>query len=755
MKVKFSLISALLLSALLGQAQTTFQLEYTPPNNSNLSSRMHRGIDVKDVGNGYVFNIFTYEPIAGTFASQTNQYLAKVDANGNPLWTRTTGLATGETAEKSSLGLSNNGELFCIGGYDGTEGTAMSRYSSNGSFVDGWFFNAPCTDSESSTEGIPLGNDDIIKLSDQCYVSSNPADLIRTSDNGFLIGGHANFRNSLLVGSTKISFPYFAKTLPDGSIDWIKVYDLGVIGQDGDEGRIVTSVAEISNTDIALSFRVIETSEGVTDRTELLFADASGNPGPASSGTWYLKRNDRTVTDHIKLESIPNGNLLGIMNQFSIEKENIVHNGIFELDPSELIHTIGAPAINAIVKSHFWTDEMGQTLQIADVYVTNDDHFMATGYRLFGPEQKKEPILMRINRDYEVVWAKAYRAANRSEGSNARGNAVSLASDGGWIITGDVNQDYANSTVLLIKTGPEGESECTIDIATFRHDLDVVAYFVNEIGNVIDATSTEPNFPFEGSFTYNQTNHCCTFELDIAGENYLPTHLCPGESYTYYLPAGTSYQVTRNGVLISSNNQFILDQDGFYQIEVVDSNGCLGRQEFDVYFHPDVFVSIVQPPIVCNYGDNSFQISASPAGGVWSGTGIVDPINGIFDPLMSPGYYQVTYTYTDANGCEHSASVYVNVISCRKAISNEASANPSELILFPNPAQSHEVNVGIQLMDEVPANLTIFNTAGQLVDQRTIRQSQTLSFPNLSPGVYWVHLEQGESSTKKKLVILH
>ncbi|MFN6039011.1 MAG: gliding motility-associated C-terminal domain-containing protein, partial [Bacteroidota bacterium] len=62
-------------------------------------------------------------------------------------------------------------------------------------------------------------------------------------------------------------------------------------------------------------------------------------------------------------------------------------------------------------------------------------------------------------------------------------------------------------------------------------------------------------------------------------------------------------------------------------------------------------VNITTPTSVC-VSATSFNLSATPAGGTWSGTGITSSSNGTFSPSTAgTGTFTITYSYTDANGC--------------------------------------------------------------------------------------------------------
>ncbi len=81
----------------------------------------------------------------------------------------------------------------------------------------------------------------------------------------------------------------------------------------------------------------------------------------------------------------------------------------------------------------------------------------------------------------------------------------------------------------------------------------------------------------------------------------------------------------------------------------------------------------------------------TPEGGVWSGVGITDPVNGIFDPVVAgPGSYVLTYTYTDPySGCVASDSMEMNNYPMEPAAFNMPDfACKDELIFFENLSPS-------------------------------------------------------------------
>lgn len=59
-----------------------------------------------------------------------------------------------------------------------------------------------------------------------------------------------------------------------------------------------------------------------------------------------------------------------------------------------------------------------------------------------------------------------------------------------------------------------------------------------------------------------------------------------------------------------------------------------------------------EAPILCEDSELT-DLTASPVDGQWSGNGIIDEVNGIFDPSVSgPGLFEISYVFVDANNCE-------------------------------------------------------------------------------------------------------
>jgi len=92
-----------------------------------------------------------------------------------------------------------------------------------------------------------------------------------------------------------------------------------------------------------------------------------------------------------------------------------------------------------------------------------------------------------------------------------------------------------------------------------------------------------------------------------------------------------------------------------FTVAVNDASGCSGSRPYSITVvcgtNP---IGFVAPSLICS--NSPVTLTASPAGGTFSGTGVS---GGVFDP--SVGTQTITYDYTDAYGCSFNSSVVFTV----------------------------------------------------------------------------------------------
>jgi hypothetical protein len=96
-----------------------------------------------------------------------------------------------------------------------------------------------------------------------------------------------------------------------------------------------------------------------------------------------------------------------------------------------------------------------------------------------------------------------------------------------------------------------------------------------------------------------------------------------------------------NGQFNPSNGTGIV----IYTYTDVNGNGCTNSASLEIQVNPLPEVNIEEVDPLCIDAD-AIQLTASPSGGTWSGTGVDE--NGLFDPsLAGVGDTVITYTFTD------------------------------------------------------------------------------------------------------------
>ncbi len=95
---------------------------------------------------------------------------------------------------------------------------------------------------------------------------------------------------------------------------------------------------------------------------------------------------------------------------------------------------------------------------------------------------------------------------------------------------------------------------------------------------------------------------------------------------------------------------------------VVGAGNCVNSDNITITVKPTPVINITSKQDFC-FTDTPVNLSATPAGGTWSGTGITNPTNGTFDPASANiGANEILYLVTQ-NGCSEVESFTINVFN--------------------------------------------------------------------------------------------
>lgn len=224
---------------------------------------------------------------------------------------------------------------------------------------------------------------------------------------------------------------------------------------------------------------------------------------------------------------------------------------------------------------------------------------------------------------------------------------------GGALTGGTAGTAYSLS---LSQTGALGAPNFAVTAGALPPGLTLLAN--GTISGTPTATGTfnftvtvSDNSGCSGSQAYSITTVCPANPITFSPA---PALCDNGPAYTLVQgsPAGGSYSGT--GVTGSDFNPASGTQTITY--DLTDAYGCAHSSNYTITVNTAPVVSQSAIPAVCDNAGMVALTGGSPAGGVYSGTGVS---GANFDP--SAGTQTLTYTYTDGNGCTNSASAMITV----------------------------------------------------------------------------------------------
>lgn len=168
-----------------------------------------------------------------------------------------------------------------------------------------------------------------------------------------------------------------------------------------------------------------------------------------------------------------------------------------------------------------------------------------------------------------------------------------------------------------------------------------------------------------GSNTLSKTDYITVNEVpatpagedqEVCQDGIIPDLTVTGENVSWY----SDPELT---TLVNTGNTYAtgFTEPGVYPFYVAAILGdCISGSDtvtLTIFALPEVTLDTIDG--LCQDAGAFALIGGLPEGGVYTGTGVD---NGIFDPAVSgPGIFDVTYTFTDANGCVNSAVQPVSV----------------------------------------------------------------------------------------------
>lgn len=141
----------------------------------------------------------------------------------------------------------------------------------------------------------------------------------------------------------------------------------------------------------------------------------------------------------------------------------------------------------------------------------------------------------------------------------------------------------------------------------------------------------------------------------------------------------------------------------------------------------------------------------SPAGGIYSGPGVSG--GWFYASSAGIGTHIITYTYTDSNGCQNSASQTVVVDECLDVVNT----GRATIKVYPNPSAGIFYISASQIPEET-IEMAIKNIAGKELWQETHHHRggdlhKMVFLPWLSPGIYYLTLRSATMQEHLMLIL--
>lgn len=319
-------------------------------------------------------------------------------------------------------------------------------------------------------------------------------------------------------------------------------------------------------------------------------------------------------------------------------------------------------------------------------------------------------------------------------------NTINVASDSGVctaVITFSAPAATDNcSAVSVVQTsGPASGSAFPTGTTTISFTA------TDSAGN-----TTVCSFDIVVSDTEAPIVNCGTNITTCAGEEAMitasATDLCSGiASLDYVLTGATTGSGSGTGLITFNAGTTTVTYTA------TDSSGNTSTCSFTVLATaaPNVTVSASASTVCVN--DGVVTLTGSPAGGVWSGTGVT---GSTFNPATAGnGSHVVTYTYVDSAGCTATGTLTIVVNPCSGMEENNGLA---AMQVSPNPTTG-SINIALgTLYSEV--EITLVQVNGQIVQSEKYSDATSVNvdLSNVASGIYFLTVKADDEMRIVKVV---
>jgi hypothetical protein len=204
--------------------------------------------------------------------------------------------------------------------------------------------------------------------------------------------------------------------------------------------------------------------------------------------------------------------------------------------------------------------------------------------------------------------------------------------------------------------------------------------------------------------------------------------ICSGETYTWQ---GVDYTIS-----------------GIKHADYHTAKGCDSTYTLDLIVNPLPEVSFTGLSSIYCIDNSPVSLTGNPLGGIFTGDGIT---GNIFDPnTAGAGDHDISYSFTDGNGCETTALITVTVDLC----TGVADVNENSGIrVVPNPTDG---KFRVLLPNNENCTLLVYDAIGKIIYSLKSNSEKDINIDlgNTANGVYLLKVESGNSIKTARIIIV-
>ncbi len=321
-------------------------------------------------------------------------------------------------------------------------------------------------------------------------------------------------------------------------------------------------------------------------------------------------------------------------------------------------------------------------------------------------------------------------AAPATPGAISGSNSICAGSSQTFSISSVQGASSYNWSVPSGWAGASTDTSITITANANGGTLSVSA--VNQCGNASsnsDLTITVLSAPSTPAAITGNTTVC-----EGSSNWYVVSPVAGATSYNWTYPAGWSGAASGDSVFALATSA-----SGAVAVSAVNGCGSSNAQSLNVTANALPLVSFTFPVTeICSLAQPVVISGGVPAGGTYNGPAIV---GGSFYPAIAGvGSHQLTYSYTDNNGCTAVDADTVAVVTC----TGIAETSLTGITVSPNPFTNQFTVKAADAFNGTLAMVT--DVQGKLVSSFVLSQSLTTVTltDNTAAGIYILHLQNAD-----------